>query len=163
MYICVCVYRRVTPSSVRFIYMCVRGCLCVCLCMYMCMCMYVYVRVRAYVCMNVCVVFLLSMMTLSVVVCCCLLCGVVVVCCCCYSDFRRRIAHYEEVYETIDDDDVSYIKLKDVGVCFVCTRIAVVGLRAAPDRRGGMFVCVCACTLWRLYIGRQVCAYRSTQ
>src|SRR5580700_1274531 len=29
-------------------------------------------------------------------------------------DFRARIAHYERVYEPLDDDDGSYIKIIDV-------------------------------------------------
>jgi broad specificity phosphatase PhoE len=31
------------------------------------------------------------------------------------ADFKNRIAHYERAYETIAEDDVSYIKLVDVG------------------------------------------------
>ena len=30
-------------------------------------------------------------------------------------DFRARIAHYERVYEPLDDDEGAYIKLIDVG------------------------------------------------
>ena len=38
-------------------------------------------------------------------------------------DFRARIAHYEKVYETIDDSDGSYIKIIDVGGKIVLHRI----------------------------------------
>src|SRR5439155_11358522 len=38
-------------------------------------------------------------------------------------DFRARIAHYERVYETIDDPDSSYIKIVDVGRQVVLNRI----------------------------------------
>ena len=38
-------------------------------------------------------------------------------------DFRRRIAHYERVYETIDDQDKSYVKLIDVGRQVVVNRM----------------------------------------
>lgn len=31
------------------------------------------------------------------------------------ADFRARISHYEEAYQTVDDDEGSYIKLIDVG------------------------------------------------
>lgn len=39
------------------------------------------------------------------------------------SDFRARISHYEKVYETIESDEVSYIKLIDIGRKFVLNRI----------------------------------------
>ncbi len=38
-------------------------------------------------------------------------------------DFRARIAHYERVYEPIDDSDGSYIKIIDVGRKVVLNRI----------------------------------------
>lgn len=38
-------------------------------------------------------------------------------------DFRARIAHYERVYEPIDDSDGSYIKIIDVGQKVVMNRI----------------------------------------
>jgi broad specificity phosphatase PhoE len=38
-------------------------------------------------------------------------------------DFRARIAHYERVYEPIDDSDGSYIKIIDVGQKVVLNRI----------------------------------------
>lgn len=42
-------------------------------------------------------------------------------------DFRHRIRHYEEVYETIDEDgperDSSFVKLVDVGARVVLNRI----------------------------------------
>ncbi|MCK6590608.1 MAG: 6-phosphofructo-2-kinase/fructose-2,6-bisphosphatase [Polyangiaceae bacterium] len=38
-------------------------------------------------------------------------------------DFRARIAHYEQIYEPIDDPDASYIKIIDVGRQLVLNRI----------------------------------------
>src|SRR5262249_54090156 len=38
-------------------------------------------------------------------------------------DFRARIAHYESVYEPVDEQDASYIKLIDVGRQIVVNRI----------------------------------------
>jgi broad specificity phosphatase PhoE/predicted kinase len=38
-------------------------------------------------------------------------------------DFRARIAHYERVYEPLDDSDGSYIKITDVGQKVVLNRI----------------------------------------
>nr|XP_009859210.1 6-phosphofructo-2-kinase/fructose-2,6-bisphosphatase 1 isoform X2 [Ciona intestinalis] len=43
------------------------------------------------------------------------------------EDFKLRIAHYKESYETIDptiDDDLSYIKIIDVGRRFMVNRVA---------------------------------------
>jgi len=39
------------------------------------------------------------------------------------SDFRARIAHYERVYEPLDDHDGSYIKIIDVGQKVVLNRM----------------------------------------
>lgn len=39
------------------------------------------------------------------------------------ADFRKRIAHYERVYETVDDADKSYVKIIDVGRQVVINRI----------------------------------------
>ena len=39
------------------------------------------------------------------------------------SDFRARIAHYERVYEPLDDGDGSYIKIIDVGQKVVLNRM----------------------------------------
>jgi broad specificity phosphatase PhoE len=39
-------------------------------------------------------------------------------------DFRARIAHYERIYEPIDDTDGSYIKIIDVGRKVVLNRVA---------------------------------------
>jgi broad specificity phosphatase PhoE len=38
-------------------------------------------------------------------------------------DFRARIAHYERIYETLDDSDGSYIKIIDVGRKVVLNRV----------------------------------------
>jgi len=38
-------------------------------------------------------------------------------------DFRKRIAHYERAYQTIDGDAVSYVKIIDVGRQLVVNRI----------------------------------------
>lgn len=38
-------------------------------------------------------------------------------------DFRARIAHYERIYEPLDDDDGAYIKIIDVGKKVVLNRI----------------------------------------
>jgi broad specificity phosphatase PhoE len=38
-------------------------------------------------------------------------------------DFRARIAHYERIYETLDDRDGSYIKIIDVGAKVVLNRV----------------------------------------
>jgi broad specificity phosphatase PhoE/predicted kinase len=38
-------------------------------------------------------------------------------------DFRARIAHYEKVYEPLDDDDGSYIKIIDVGQKVVLSKM----------------------------------------
>ena len=46
-------------------------------------------------------------------------------------DFRARIAHYERVYEPVDDDDGSYIKIIDVGQKVVLNRIARLPARPA--------------------------------
>uniref|UniRef100_H2YWM9 6-phosphofructo-2-kinase domain-containing protein n=3 Tax=Ciona savignyi TaxID=51511 RepID=H2YWM9_CIOSA len=43
------------------------------------------------------------------------------------EDFKLRIAHYTETYETVDptiDDDLSYIKIIDVGRRFMVNRVA---------------------------------------
>ena len=40
-----------------------------------------------------------------------------------FADFRARIANYERAYEPIEDDDLSYIKLIDVGRQLVLNRI----------------------------------------
>lgn len=39
------------------------------------------------------------------------------------ADFRARIAHYEKVYETLDDGDGRYIKIIDVGQKVVLNRV----------------------------------------
>lgn len=39
-------------------------------------------------------------------------------------DFRARIAHYEAIYEPLDDPDASYIKIIDVGRQLVLNRIS---------------------------------------
>src|SRR5262245_31896008 len=39
------------------------------------------------------------------------------------ADFRRRIAHYEQVYQPLSDPDKSYIKIIDVGRQVVLNRI----------------------------------------
>ena len=39
------------------------------------------------------------------------------------EDFRLRIAHYERAYETVRDDEGSYIKIKDVGRTVIAHRI----------------------------------------
>ena len=39
------------------------------------------------------------------------------------ADFKRRIAMYEEAYETIDEDDASWVKLVDAGNRIVVNRL----------------------------------------
>jgi broad specificity phosphatase PhoE len=39
------------------------------------------------------------------------------------SDFRERIAHYEQAYQTLDSDELSYIKIFEVGRQIVTNRI----------------------------------------
>jgi broad specificity phosphatase PhoE/predicted kinase len=39
------------------------------------------------------------------------------------DDFRRRIAHYESVYEPLNDDTVSFVRVTDVGLQVVANRM----------------------------------------
>ncbi len=65
------------------------------------------------------------------------------------ADFKERIAKYEEVYETITDRNLHYIKLIDMCAHLptICQALAALRLRCAvvhaPHLQGGMRRCTC--------------------
>ncbi len=64
------------------------------------------------------------------------------------ADFLSRVAKYESVYEPVDEDELSYIKLYNVGqkVCAVCRLY---------ERVVSLCSCACLCVPHRRQLARE--------